>query len=211
MDLYSIADSMEAVVQYLKRVDPEAARRARKRYGCLGGYRDRPEQYGYEVATRSRSSCEKQAAAQLTEMEQRFAAWHARPNRTADDDLLSAYQNARVVRHGEAYYRLMYFKNFSTWNLRDSHMASTIQELARYVDALGGGKAKVVVWAHNTHQGDAMMTERGERGEHNVGHLMRKSHDGQSFLVVFTTYTGVVMAASEWGACGSRMNVRHAL
>ena len=211
MDLYSIADSMEAVVQYLKRVDPEAARRARKRYGCLGGYRDRAEQYGYEVATRSRSSCEKQAAAQLTEMEQRFAAWHARPNRTADDDLLSAYQNARVVRHGEAYYRLMYFKNFSTWNLRDSHMASTIQELARYVDALGGEKAKVVVWAHNTHQGDAMMTERGERGEHNVGHLMRKSHDGQSFLVGFTTYTGEVMAASEWGGGGSRMKVRPAL
>ena len=211
MDLYSLAASKQAVVEYLKRMDPEAARRAGKRYDCLGGYGNRPEQYGYEVATHSRGSCEKQAVAQLKEMEQRFAAWHGRPNRTPDDELLSAYQNARVVRHGEAYYRLLYFQNFSTWNLRDSHMASTIQELVRYVDALGGDKAKVVVWAHNTHQGDARMTRRGEQGELNVGHLMRKFHDGKTYLVGFTTYTGEVMAATEWGEGSRRMKVRPAL
>lgn len=211
MDLYSLTDSKEAVVEYLKRVDPAAARRASKRYDCLGGYRNRPEQYGHDVATHTRGSCEKQAEAQLKEMVQRFAAWRSSQNRKPDDELMSAYQNARVVRHGEAYYRLIYFQNFSTWNLRDSHMASTIQELVKYVDALGGQKGKAVVWAHNTHQGDARMTERAARGEHNVGHLMRQFHDGNTFLLGFTTYTGEVMAASGWGHGGRRMKVRPAL
>lgn len=211
MDLYSLTDSKEAIIEYLKRVDPEAAKRASKRYNCLSGYRNRPEQYGYDVATRSRGSCEKQADAQLKEMEQRFATWRASPGRKPDHELLSAYQNARVVKHGEAYYRLIYLQNFSTWNLRDSHMASTIQELVRYKDTTGGEKGKAVVWAHNTHQGDARMTERGELGEHNVGHLMRQFHDGGTFLLGFTTYTGEVMAASEWGQGGRRMKVRPAL
>ena len=211
MDLYSLAHSADAVVEYLNRVEPEAARRARKRYGCFGGYRRRPEQYGYDVASMTRGSCEKEAAAQLKEMEQRLAAWRSRPARARDDELFSAYQNARVVSHGEAYYRLSYHPGFSTWNLRDSHMASTLQELAKYLGAAVGGEAKLVVWAHNTHQGDARMTERGEEGELSVGHLMRKYHDGSSVLVGFTTYTGEVTAASEWGAGGRRMKVRPAL
>jgi erythromycin esterase-like protein len=211
MDVYSLTDSRAAVVEYLRRVDAQAAKRASRRYDCMGGYGDRPERYGYDVATGSRGSCEKEALAQLKEMEQRYAAWYKSPNRERDDDLLSAYQNARIVRHGEAYFRLLYHQNFSTWNLRDSHMATTIHELVRYVDALGGEKAKVVVWAHNTHQGDARMTEKGERGEHNVGHLMRQFHDGKSFLLGFTTYAGEVMAAHEWGQGGRRMKVRQAL
>jgi erythromycin esterase-like protein len=211
MDLYSLTDSADAVVEYLRRVDPEAAKRARNRYGCFSAYRDRPAQYGYDVATRLRSSCEKGVTEQLREMEQRLAAWRSRPDKKADDELLSAYQNARVVKGAEAYYRLMYYQNFSTWNLRDSHMAATIQELARYGDSLGGDKAKVVVWAHNTHQGDARMTESGKAGELNVGQLMRQFHDGNSVLVGFTTYKGEVMAASEWGASGGKMNVRPAL
>jgi erythromycin esterase-like protein len=211
MDLYSLSESTEDVVEYLKRADPENARRAQKRYQCLGGYRNRPEQYGYEVATRVRSSCEKEAVAQLQEMEQRLATWRASPDRRRDDELFSAYQNARVVRHAEAYYRLLYHQNFSTWNLRDKHMATTIQELVKYLDALGGNKTKVVVWAHNSHQGDARMTERGEAGELNVGQLMRQFHDGSAVLVGFTTYTGEVRAASEWGGGDRRMKLRPAL
>jgi erythromycin esterase-like protein len=90
-------------------------------------------------------------------------------------------------------------------------MAETLQEISRYEEAIGDGKAKVVVWAHNTHQGDARMTEMGEAGELNVGHLMRRFNDGASVLVGFTTYTGEVMAASEWGALGRKMKVRPAL
>jgi erythromycin esterase-like protein len=144
-------------------------------------------------------------------MEQRMSAWRARPKRERDDDLFSAYQNARVVKNAEAYYRLSYEGGFSSWNFRDSHMAETLQEISRYEEGVSGEKAKVVVWAHNTHQGDARMTEMGEKGELNVGHLMRKFHDGASVLVGFTTYTGEVMAASEWGAQGRKMKVRPAL
>ena len=211
MDLYSMSGSAEAVVEYLRRVDPAAAEAARKRYRCLSGYRNNPSQYGYDVAAMERRSCEKEALAQLQEMERRYAAWRARPDRRRDDDLFSAYQNARVVRHGEAYYRLLYHRNFSTWNLRDKHMATTIQELTAYADALGPGKAKAVVWAHNTHQGDARMTERSEAGELNVGQLMRQSHDGSAVLVGFTTYAGEVRAASEWGGGDRKMRLRPAI
>ncbi|HEV3470706.1 MAG TPA: erythromycin esterase family protein [Pyrinomonadaceae bacterium] len=211
MDLYSVSESADEVVEYLEGVDPDAARRAKKRYGCLGGYRRRLDQYGYEVAVRTKRSCEKDAAAQLEEMERRLAAWRARPDRARDDELFSAYQNARVVRHGEAYYRLLYRQNFSTWNLRDKHMATTLQELSRYEREAGGGRAKLVVWAHNSHQGDARMTERGEAGELNVGQLMRQFHDGSAVLVGFTTYAGEVIAASEWGAGGRKVKVRPAL
>ncbi|HEX8352321.1 MAG TPA: erythromycin esterase family protein, partial [Pyrinomonadaceae bacterium] len=135
----------------------------------------------------------------------------ARPDRGRDDELFSAYQNARVVRHGEAYYRLLYRRNFSTWNLRDKHMATTIQELVKHLDGAGGARSKVVVWAHNSHQGDARMTERAEAGELNVGQLMRQSHGGSAVLVGFTTYAGEVRAASEWGGGSRRMKVRPAL
>jgi erythromycin esterase-like protein len=211
MDLYSVSESADQVVAYLKGVDREASARAEKRYGCLGAYRGRPEQYGYEVATGQKGSCEKETLAQLTEMEQRLAAWRGRADRGRDGGLFSAYQNARVVRHGEAYFRLLYHQNFSTWNLRDKHMATTLQELSRHLEEAAGRKAKVVVWAHNTHQGDARMTERGEVGELNVGHLMRQFHDGAAVLVGFTTYAGEVRAAHEWGGGSRTMRLRPAL
>ncbi|HEV2765480.1 MAG TPA: erythromycin esterase family protein, partial [Pyrinomonadaceae bacterium] len=209
--LYGLSDSAEAVVAYLARVDPAAAEAARRRYKCFAGYRDRPERYGADVAAGDRESCEPAAAAQLQEMERRFRDWKARPGAVRDDDLFSAYQNARVVKSAEGYYRESFEGRFSTWNLRDSHMAETLHCLSEYLDALGPGKAKVVVWAHNTHQGDARMTEMGEQGELNVGHLMRQSQDGASVLVGFTTYTGEVRAASEWGGQDRVMKVRPAL
>jgi erythromycin esterase-like protein len=212
MDLYSVEDSAAAVKEYLKRVDPEAARVAGKRYGCLAGYRrEGLQQYGLEVATRARGSCEKDVTAQWQEMERRLAARSTGPGSGLDEELLSAYQNARVVKNGETYFRGLYYQKFSTWNLRDSHMVDTIHALAQHLPAPGGAKAKVVVWAHNTHQGDARMTEQGEKGELNVGHLMRRFHDGGTVLVGFTTYAGEVMAADEWGAAGRKMKVRPAL
>jgi len=211
MDLYSPSDSSKAVVEYLTRVDPPAGARARQRTECFRYYADTPERYGSDVASGVRRSCEKEAVALFQEMEQRMSAWRARPKRERDDDLFSAYQNAHVLKNAEAYYRLSYEGGFNTWNLRDSHMAETLQEISRYEEAVRGEKAKVVVWAHNTHQGDARMTEMGERGELNVGHLMRKFHDGAAVLVGFTTYTGEVLAASEWGAQGRKMKVRPAL
>jgi erythromycin esterase-like protein len=211
MDLYGHSESAEAVIEYLKRVDLEAGNQAAKRYSCFTWYGDKPEQYGYDVSRDGKKSCEKQALEQFQEMEKRFNNWLGNTNRQRDNDLFAAYQNARVVKNGEAYYRLSYKGNFSTWNLRDAHMAETLHALTTYLDAAGDSKSKVVVWAHNTHQGDARMTEMGETGELNVGHLMREANDGNSVLVGFTTYTGEVMAASEWGEKGQRMKVRPAI
>jgi erythromycin esterase-like protein len=211
MDLYSLSESSKAVVEYLTRVDPQAGARARKGTACFRRYRDQPQRYGYDVASEMKSSCEKDAAAQLQEMQQRWAAWRARPKRERDDDLFSAYQNARALKNGEAYYRLTYQSGFSTWNLRDRHMAETLQEISKYEEAVRGEKAKIVVWAHNTHQGDARMTAMGERGELNVGQLMRQFHNEAAVLVGFTTYTGEVRAASAWGVNGRKMKVRPAL
>jgi erythromycin esterase-like protein len=211
MDLYGLSESVDAIVEYLKRVDPEAGNQAARRYLCFDGYLDKPEQYGYVVSRDEKKSCEKQALEQFQEMETRFNAWLGNSNRQRDEELFSAYQNARVVKNGEAYYRLSYKGNFSTWNLRDTHMAETLLSLSRYLDAIGNSKSKVVVWAHNTHQGDARMTEMGESGELNVGHLMRQANDKDTVLVGFTTYTGEVIAASEWGGKGERMKVRPAL
>jgi erythromycin esterase-like protein len=211
MDLYGLSESAGAVIEYLKRVNPEAGNQAARRYACFDGYLAQPEQYGYVVSRDEKKSCEKQALEQFQEMEARFNTWLSNTNRQRDEDLFSAYQNARVVKNGEAYYRLSYKRNFSTWNLRDTHMAEIIQALTRYLDAVGNTKSKIVVWAHNTHQGDARMTEMGEAGELNVGHLMRKANDRDAVLVGFTTYTGEVMAASEWGEKGETMKVRPAL
>jgi erythromycin esterase-like protein len=211
MDLYGLTESVKEVIEYLRRAEPEAAKRADKRYDCFSSYGNNPPQYGYDVASGIKKSCEKQAAEQFQEMEQRFAAWQNNPQRERNDDLFSAYQSARVVKNAEAYYRLSYNRGFSTWNLRDNHMADTIHALTGYLDALGNSKSKIVVWAHNTHQGDARMTDMGETGELNVGYLMRKATDGNSVLIGFTTYTGRVMAASEWGLEGVTMKVRPAL
>jgi erythromycin esterase-like protein len=211
MDLYSLKDSADAVVAYLRRTDPAAAERARRRYGCFNGYLERPERYGQDVAARVKGACERQAAEQFREMRHLMDAWRARPGRRPDDELFSAFQNARVVKNGETYYRQIYEGRFSTWNLRDSHMADTLHALADYLDAAGARRSKLVVWAHNTHQGDARMTEQGEKGELNVGQLMRRFHGGGAVLVGFTTHAGEVMAASEWGEEGRVMRVRPAL
>ncbi|MDQ3800733.1 MAG: erythromycin esterase family protein, partial [Acidobacteriota bacterium] len=211
MDLYGLSESLDDVVKYLDTVDKTAAARARQRYNCFRFYKEDAQQYGLDVSQNASRSCEKAVGEQFQEMESRYQSWLADGKRQRNDRLFSAYQNARVVKNAEAYYRLSYNQNFSTWNLRDGHMSETLLALAHYLEAIGDRKSKLVVWAHNTHQGDARMTEMGEAGELNVGHLMRQATDGSSFLVGFTTYTGKVTAASQWGAEGVTMRVRPAL
>lgn len=187
-------------------------RRARKRYRCFARFRDEPQLYGLEVASKTTRSCEREAQHQLEELRQRHVSERVRhTEHEPDDELFSAYQNARVVGNGEAYYRLIYRRGTSSWNLRDRHMAETLDELVKYLEPNGGERAKVVVWAHNTHQGDARMTERASAGEWNVGQLMRQRHHRDAVLVGFTTYTGKVRAASEWGGYDERKRVRPAL
>ena len=212
IDLYSVVRSMDDVVEYLGSVDPPAAKVAADRYGCLRRYReDDLVQYGAEVAARTRASCKAAVTAQFTEMTQRVAAAADR-HRPGDDRPFSAWQNARVVTNGEAYYRTIQDGSVASWNLRDHHMADTIDALSRHLDEEAGGRpAKVVVWAHNSHLGDARVTARAGAGELNVGQLMRQRHGGRTLLLGFLTHSGTVRAADRWGAPGREHSLRPAM
>ena len=129
----------------------------------------------------------------------------------ADDELFYAEQNARTVRAAEEYYRAMFSGRASSWNLRDRHMADTLDALAGHLTRQRGAPAKIVVWAHNSHLGDARATETAARGELNVGQLVRERHPGDCRLIGFTTYTGTVTAASDWEGPAERKRVRPAL
>jgi erythromycin esterase-like protein len=210
LDLYSLFGSIEAVVGYLDKVDPEAARRARFRYGCFGHYGEDSQAYGYAAGFDLSKSCEDGAVAQLLELQRRAAELANRDGRVAADEFFFAEQNARLVRNAEEYYRQMFRGRVSSWNLRDRHMAETLHALAAHLESQGRA-AKVVAWEHNSHLGDARATEMGEQGEWNVGQLARERYGKEAVLVGFTTHAGTVTAASDWGGEAERKRVRPAL
>ncbi len=201
MDLYSVKESMGDVLAFLRREDPAAAARAERRYRCLARHVDDMARYGAGVAAGRQVPCRSDAVEQFQELDNRVIQ-SAAGHRPGDDRLISAWQNARVVVNGEAYYRAAYEGGVASWNLRDRHMADTIDAVSRHLNEGAAQPAKVVVWAHNSHLGDARVTERSAIGELNVGQLMRQRHDGQSVLIGFTTYGGTVRAAPSWGAQG---------
>ena len=209
IDLYSLFGSIQAVLRYLDRVDPEAARRARSRYSCFDHFHEDSQAYGYAVSFGMRRDCEDEVVRQLVEM-RRHAAEPLHADGAADDERFAAEQNARLVKNAEEYYRSMFAGRISSWNLRDTHMADTLDALAGHL-AKRRGEAKVVVWAHNSHLGDARATEMGAAGELNLGQLMRERHPGETFLVGFSTFSGTVTAADDWGAPAQSKRVRPAL
>ncbi len=167
LDLYSLHASMKAVQDYLERVDPKAAERARTRYACFDHFGPDPQIYGFVAATDTDRSCRDQVVAQLVEMHDRAIEQARNDGRIAEDELFFAEQNARLVKNAESYYRSMFFGDVSSWNLRDRHMVKSLEALMAHLSR--GGPAKIVVWAHNSHLGDARATEMGQRGELNVG------------------------------------------
>ena len=209
LDVYSLYTSAAKVVAYLAPLDPAAAQRARERYACFDAYRPEPHRYGSAAAADARASCAGPATAMREELERRAAARPADP--AAAEALFSALRNAHAVANAEEYFRLLYAGGVSTWNVRDQRMAETLDALDRHLGAATGRPAKVVVWAHNTHAGDARHTEPGEQGELNVGQLMRQRHGPGAVLVGFLTYTGTVRAAPDWDRPGRVYDVRPAL
>ena len=207
LDLYSLFNSMGAVIEFLERVDPEAARRARYRYSCFDHFAEDSQAYGYAASFDLSRSCEDEAVNQVVEMQRRAMEYL---NRTGGDDFFDAERNARLVKNAEEYYRSMFRGRQSSWNLRDTHMMETIDALVPYLRRKGG-QPKIVVWAHNSHLGDARATEMGARGELNVGQLVRQRYGSDAILVGFTTYTGTVTAATDWDDPGERKRVRPAL
>jgi erythromycin esterase-like protein len=209
LDLSSMFTSMHEVVRYLDEVDPGAAARARRRYACFDHFGEDSQAYGLAAEIGAAPDCEDQAVEQLMDLQVRAAEETARHG-VPDDELFHAQQNARLVKNAEEYYRGMFRGRISSWNLRDAHMAETLQALVEYFDARGP-RAKVVVWEHNSHVGDASATEMGDQGEWNVGQLARESFGGDAVLVGFSTYHGTVTAASDWDAPAERKRVRPGL
>lgn len=214
LDLYSLHASVQAVIDYLEKVDPEAAQRTRQRYACfdhtLEEASEAAQQYGYLTSIGARRSCEDEAVAQLVELRERAREYLERDGFVAQDEQFYAEQNARLVTRAEEYYRAMFGRRVNTWNLRDQHMTDTLSSLYDHL-AAQRGEAKIVVWEHNSHIGDARATDRAKWGELNVGQLVRQRYEDKAVLVGFSTNTGTVSAASDWGEAVERKRVRPAI
>lgn len=209
LDLYSLRSSVEAVVQYLDKVDPDAARRARQHYSCFEHCDSGdPQEYGYATALGITPSCEREVIRQLVELQQCRFDYLKRDGYAADEDFFCAEQNARLVIDAEKYYRTMFQGRAASWNVRDKHMTDTLYALTDHLSVQRREQAKVVVWAHNSHIGDARATEMGSQGEWNIGQLVREAHGSDSVLIGFSTYCGTVTAASQWDGHAEQKNVR---
>lgn len=190
LDLYSLYNSIHSVIAYLEQVDPATAEVARRRYACLTPWQSNPASYGYVALNDQYRSCEREVVSMLSDLliaEQRYAAQDG-------EHFLDAVQNARLVANAERYYRKMYYGSRASWNLRDSHMFETLQNLLNFY----GPRSKAIVWAHNSHIGDCRATEMSRRGEHNIGQLCREEFGAGAYLVGFGTHSGHVAAASDW-------------
>ncbi|MEZ5736116.1 MAG: erythromycin esterase family protein [Novosphingobium sp.] len=201
LDVYSLGESIHAVIAYLDKHDPAAAREARRRYGCLLPWDDEPQHYGRAVEYGEMAGCEDAVVAQLGELLQQRMGLIAEDGEAFFD----AEQNARIVRAAERYYRAMYRGSAASWNLRDRHMFDTLQRLMAHHD-----NARAVIWAHNSHIGNASATAMGWHGEFNIGELARTGYGDEAVLIGFGTDRGTVAAASDWGAEMHVMQVRPA-
>lgn len=210
LDLYSLYNSIEAVLSYLDKIDPEAARRARYRYSCFDHFGEDTQAYGYATSFGLSEPCAEEVVNQLVELQRRAADYAQKDGRVPEDEFFYAEQNARLVKNAEAYYRTMFHGRISSWNLRDRHMTETLDRLTTHFERQGQ-YPKVVVWEHNSHLGDARATDMGEVGELNVGQLVRQRYNRDACLIGLTTFTGTVTAASNWGAPAERKQVRPAL
>ena len=204
LDLYNLSGSMRAVIDYLDDVDPQAAALARERYGCLMPWSRDPARYGRLAITEGYARCQAPVVAMLHELQAKRLSYLAEDG----EEWLDAAANARLVKNAEAYYRAMYEGAAESWNLRDTHMFETLCQL---LEAKGEG-AKAVVWAHNSHIGNAAFTEMGQvRDELNIGQLVKERFGDRARLIGFGTHAGTVAAASDWDEPMAVMKVRPAL
>jgi protein-L-isoaspartate(D-aspartate) O-methyltransferase len=203
LDLYSLYDSIRSILKYLDDVDPETARIARERYGCLTPWQADPAAYGHAAISGTYQVCENPVAAMLKELQGKRQAYAEHDG----ERFLDMTQNAQLVANAEKYYRTMYYGSRASWNLRDRHMFATLKSLLDH----HGPSSKAVVWAHNSHLGNAEATEMFARGEINLGHLCRNEFGDAIYAIGFGTNTGTVAAASEWGAPMEVKEVRPAI
>ncbi len=211
LDLYSLRSSMKAVIDYLDKHDPAAARSARQSYGCFDQFGRDAEAYS-RAASRSggKRLCEEAVTRELLALREHRAAFLRHNSAAASDEFFYAEQNARLARNAEHYYRTLFKGRVASWNIRDRHMADTLEALLAHLGSRGQAP-KIVVWAHNSHLGDARATEMGDDGEINLGQRVRTRHGADSRIIGFTTHHGTVIAATDWGEPAERKTVRPAL
>ena len=203
LDLYSLYNSIQSVLNYLDSVDPQTAEVARRRYGCLTPWQSDPAVYGHATLTGKYRTCEHEVTSMLTELLKKRQAYAEH----GGERFLDAVQNARLVANAERYYRIMYYGSRASWNLRDGHMFETLKNLLSF----HGPRSKGIVWAHNSHVGDSAATEMSARDEYNIGHLCREEFGRACYSVGFGTNTGTVAAASNWDEPMQIKTVRPAL
>jgi protein-L-isoaspartate(D-aspartate) O-methyltransferase len=190
LDLYSLYSSIRSVLDYLDEVDPDTARLARLRYGCLTPWQGDPATYGHAAVTGTYRSCEDQVVAVLKNLRQKEQAYAEHDG----ERFLDALQNAHLVTNAERYYRIMYYGSRASWNLRDGHMFDTLMNLLEF----HGPQSKGIVWAHNSHVGNSAATEMSQRGEYNIGYLCQQKFGQAAYSIGFGTHAGTVAAASDW-------------
>jgi len=203
LDLYSLFSSIRSVLSYLDDVDPQTARVARQRYGCLTPWQTDPTTYGQAALTGTYQTCEHEVVSMLSDLLQKHRAYAEHDG----ERFLDAVQNAKLIASAEQYYRIMYYGSRASWNLRDSHMFGTLQNLLHF----HGPESKAIVWAHNSHVGDSAATEMSARGEYNIGHLCREEFGSAAYSIGFGTNSGTVAAATDWDGPMEVKKVRPAL
>ena len=203
LDLYSLYSSIRSILKYLDDVDPSTAQLARERYGCLTPWQADPATYGKAALTGSYRSCEPEVTRMLRELSSKYREYAEQDG----ERFLDAIQNARLVANAERYYRVMYYGSRESWNLRDRFMFDTLKTLRDFY----WPDSKAIVWAHNSHVGDAAATEMSARGEFNIGHLCREEFGDRVYSIGFGTDNGTVAAASDWDGPMEVKTVRPAL
>lgn len=201
LDLYGLENSIDLVIKYLENIDEELAELAKSRYACIIPYMSNPAIYGKLVINNKLESCEKEVLKML------FDLLKNKNKLNHSQEYFYAYQNATVVIDAERYYKAMYYGSAESWNLRDFHMFYTLKSLLAYY----GKDTKTVVWAHNSHVGNALATEMYARGEINIGHLCREHFGKKSYHIGFGTNTGTVAAARNWGDKMEVININESI
>jgi erythromycin esterase-like protein len=189
---------MQAVIDFLSKRDQKAAQLALKRYACFDHLKFDPTDYGFLTTYGLKALCNKEVLEQLMALQEHASKYLQEDGIAAEDEFFYACQNARVVKNAENYYRSMFEGHIDSWNARDTHMFETLNYLIEYLDKRYGKPSKIIIWAHNSHIGDASSTEMGDRGEINIGQLVKEQYGEQAYSIGFSTYAGTVTAASEW-------------
>jgi len=207
LDLYCINESAQAVINYLQQYHQEAAEKTIQRYSCFENAKFNPQLYGYLTDKNLTQACTREVTKQFLEM-QHLIYQTSRSSLEDNDKLFYILQNARIVKNAEKYYRALLEPYHITWNIRDQHMADTLQNIIAHIENTRSQPAKVIVWAHNSHIGDSRATEMFERNQLNLGQLVRERFNTTPFLLGFSTAVGSVTAASEWDGPASYKKIQ---